>query len=360
MAIAFVAAATQTDDGATTLVINKPPGTVEGHVMVAVLAVSTDSTVTPPAGWTEVVNTLVDTNQMRQAVYWKAAGGSEPSTYTFTLSRAKSSVGVISTYSGVDTVAPIDVSSASAETDQLTTITAPSVTTTGDNDWVIVASGVGRETTVTTPSGTTSRGFAGDTNNVDVSLRLSDFTQPVAGATGDKTATVGAFGPVCGQQVAILVGNDPPNAPTIDAPGDGTDAAVTASLTVDWTFDDPDAGDTQSAYALSRTIATVTTYWRASDSTWQPTEVKNTATSTAVALPVGWGAAGDVVGFEVKTWDVSDVSGPYSLAVTVTAVGTIKFWDGAEFVTAPIRVYDGTSFQLALLKRWDGAQWTNA
>lgn len=63
---------------------------------------------------------------------------------------------------------------------------------------------------------------------------------------------------------------------------------TSANLTLDWAFNDS-PNDLQTAYALSRQIGTdPLMYWRASDSTWQTTEQKNTTGATTVPLPAGF------------------------------------------------------------------------
>lgn len=108
-------------------------------------------------------------------------------------------------------------------------------------------------------------------------------------------------------------------------------ANVNAALVPDWNHEDPDVGDTQTAYALERTVGAVTRYWRASDSTWQNNEVKNVSSATAVTLASGWGADSDASHvYKVKTWDNSDVASPYSAALTITPSAKVN-----PVVTAP-------------------------
>jgi hypothetical protein len=112
--------------------------------------------------------------------------------------------------------------------------------------------------------------------------------------------------------------NAAPLAPTWATPEDNAVRDETATLPVSWVFNDPDDGDTQSAYALKRTIGGTTTYYNAAAGTWSGTEVKNTSTTEGVTLPATWGADGDVVGLAVKTWDAIDTEGVYGATLTVT------------------------------------------
>ncbi len=76
----------------TTVVVNLPSGTLNNHIMVACLSVSTASTITPPAGWT---------NRIGGNGFWiftKTATGAEPANYTFTASASVAIDCTIATY----------------------------------------------------------------------------------------------------------------------------------------------------------------------------------------------------------------------------------------------------------------------
>jgi len=110
--------------------------------------------------------------------------------------------------------------------------------------------------------------------------------------------------------------NIAPLAPTWESPANGSAADAGSTLALDWAFNDS-PGDTQSAYALKRTISAAVTYYRASDSTWQASEIKNTSTTSGVTLPTTWAADGETASFECKTWDALDVEGVYGDALEV-------------------------------------------
>lgn len=110
----------------------------------------------------------------------------------------------------------------------------------------------------------------------------------------------------------------PPGAPTwVNISGAAGD--VGASLVLDWDFVDADPADTQSAYAVIRQIgAGSLNYWRASDSTWQVAEVKNTSATTSLTLASGWGTDGDSAHtYKVKVWDASDAPSVYGAGLIV-------------------------------------------
>lgn len=99
----------------------------------------------------------------------------------------------------------------------------------------------------------------------------------------------------------------------------GSAADVGSSLLLQWNFSDPDPGDSQTAWALSRVIgAGSTQYFRASDSTWQTTEQKNTGVTTNRTLAAAWGVDGDAPHtYQVKVWDITDVASNYSAGYSV-------------------------------------------
>lgn len=106
--------------------------------------------------------------------------------------------------------------------------------------------------------------------------------------------------------------NTAPTAPTITSPTDGEVKDVAVALPVVWTFNDPDAGDTQSAYSLRKQIGTASySYWNGS--VWTATEdasTKISSSGTTHTISSSWGADGDANHkYAVKTWDAAD-AGP--------------------------------------------------
>ncbi|MEV4197005.1 hypothetical protein [Micromonospora globbae] len=128
-----------------------------------------------------------------------------------------------------------------------------------------------------------------------------------------------------------------PDPPEWDTAGigytSGGAADAYAALPLDWVFEDPDGGDSQSAYALARQIGNgPLMYYRASDGTWQPAEVKNMLGSTSVTLPRAvFGDAFDdrtVSGGWGAPW-TTDPAGDASVQagqgqITHTSTGTVR------------------------------------
>lgn len=143
MAITFVASTRSptsfpaSTNNTSTCVINKPTGTASGDLLVAYLASGASVTFTLPSGWTLVSAYLNTGSNMTAGVAYKVAGGSEPTSYTFSDDTASGAplCGAILTYRGVDTVNPINTHGATntASTD---TVAAPTMTSTAVGTYV--------------------------------------------------------------------------------------------------------------------------------------------------------------------------------------------------------------------------------
>jgi hypothetical protein len=184
-AISFVAASSSatTGSGATSLAITKPTGVASGHVMVATVTATATGALTPPSGWTAVKDTTQGT-AIRQITYYRVAGTSEGTSYSWGLGTTRQASGGIADYSGVNNTAPIDASASAGGASG--NALAGSVTTSVANDQVIVASGFNINTTVSPAAGTTERY---DVPSPSTTEESADFAQASAGATASKTAT---------------------------------------------------------------------------------------------------------------------------------------------------------------------------
>lgn len=102
------------------LSIAVPTGTILGDVMVASVAYRDRSlSISAPSGWTQVNTTTQNSggnNGMRLTTYHRVATGSEPASYNWAFSGGtfEFAAGGISSFSGVDTTAPINAQSAQA------------------------------------------------------------------------------------------------------------------------------------------------------------------------------------------------------------------------------------------------------
>lgn len=180
--------------------VNKPIGTIEGDLMIALFA-RFGSTTQPtlPAGWTAITTGAHGSESVCFVVAYKVAGPSEGASYTFT----NATEGTIITFYGqtVDDTDP--VGPGSFNSGQGATATGTGITTEVDNALLIYYGTQTGEAGV--PSGMTliPEGV------VDSTI----FEQRIAsaGATGNRTSALGGSVPWHAQLVAI---NPTPPAPT--------------------------------------------------------------------------------------------------------------------------------------------------
>lgn len=107
MGITHVNTQSATQANASSITATKPTGTASGDVLLAFFT-SNNQTCSPPSGWTLVFDDV--TEVFRHQMFYKVAGGSEPSNYSFTVGSAASPlILVISGWRGVDTSVVFDI-----------------------------------------------------------------------------------------------------------------------------------------------------------------------------------------------------------------------------------------------------------
>lgn len=178
--------------GRKTITINKPAGTVTGDVMLASIAVNDDKPpLTPPAGW-KLLRVDGIAMSLRQAIYVKTAGGSEPAAYTWTLPDWRRIAGGISTYRGVDLAHRVGGHAGRVDTTADSTVESPSVPT-GVPDAMVVHFAAARLDGALTPPASMAerweRGAAVSNSVRDALASSSDRLQAAAGPTGVRSAT---------------------------------------------------------------------------------------------------------------------------------------------------------------------------
>ncbi len=189
MAISFVNAASAdsgTGAGISAVAPAKPTNTASGDLLVAVVAVAggTGATITPADTWNLLLNPNATTT-IQWAFYWRRAGGSEPSTYSFGFDTTRRCAATVAAYRG----ASFETFTAAATS---SAITPNTVTTGAANDWAIYLLGV-RSTTgqvVYTIDGGTN-GRSQTTNTAAASpwfaTLIADETKATAGTTTART-----------------------------------------------------------------------------------------------------------------------------------------------------------------------------
>lgn len=190
----FVASAsTQNASSGTTLTINKPTGTVDGDLMVAVMSRASGNTDwTSDTGWTEVAD---QSSNPDLSVAYKVAGPSEPSTYTFTSLTASTFSGSILTYryAAYDTIGSF--------TTGTNPLILPSISPS-ESQSILIAAGARAAASVTlgTPTSMTAR----VTDNDATSPSYIVCDQTVAkGPTGTRSMSTGSLSEVAGIMLAL-------------------------------------------------------------------------------------------------------------------------------------------------------------
>lgn len=235
-AVAFVGASSAANaSGSSSEVINRPSGVTSGTVLVATITAAGTGAITPPSGWTQIADT---TTTLRQTSYYRVAGSSEPSSWTWTLGSSRRASGGIVAYSGVDANVPIDASAAASGTSG--NATAPSVTTNVGGDTVIAAVGYTGtwSTNSITPAASTTERY--DVSNAGTESEGADFTQSTSGATPTRTVTPATSG----AWIAVTIALYPATAATLSLSTTGT-PSFSASLP---------AGDQTPTYTLPLTV----------------------------------------------------------------------------------------------------------
>lgn len=293
-----VAAAANTATG--TLTINRPAGTADGDLLVAVLFFNQAGSATL-AGWTALSNGS-DASASGYTTLWKRAGGSEPSSYSFSVPAASNVVGVVAAFT--EAADPLDAETAenrvSTAANTVGGVTAGSVgLLTGF--WLILS---GSRSISTPPSGMTQRHLLSSTYSAAV------YDEAIAaGATGTRSLTWDAGASHAAVLLAIGDDNQPPNAPTLLTPIGGATIDKDVDQVFDWDFSDPDSGDTQSAYEFR--------YRLFGAGSWTTTgQVASTSTQRTV---VGGTFAAGTYEWQVKTWDQDGEEGSFSASETYVA-----------------------------------------
>jgi hypothetical protein len=192
----FIAAAqTGNASASTNLIINKPAGTAQGDLMIAVVSRVEDAgsgNWALPAGWTKTAD---QGGGAAVSIAWKIAGASEGADYTFVHNSSKLLAGAILTYRG----GAYGVTGAFGTATAPTAVAAPSITPTAVNALVLAAYAEAAAATWTTPSGFTNR-VALSTNG---GISVSEKSNATPTASGAVSATPSGTSPCAGILISI-------------------------------------------------------------------------------------------------------------------------------------------------------------
>ena len=191
----FVASAnTQNGAAGSSLVINKPTGTVEGDLMIASMDANTALTWTGDTGWTELADQGANPSLR---IAYKVAGASEPSSYTFTASVATQALtGCILTYryAAYDTIAGSFTTGADP-------LVLSSISPTLSQSILLAIGARGASSvTIGTPTSMTAR--VTDNDGTGSSYKVCDQQVP-KGPTGTRSMSTGGTANVAGIMLAL-------------------------------------------------------------------------------------------------------------------------------------------------------------
>ncbi len=153
MTISFINKNEYANTASATITINKPTNTAQNDVMIAVIAVEdyTDRINSDPEGWTRIWGDSPGTRAIFQAVYWKVAGASEPSSYSWGLDATDECCGSISTFRGCVIADPIGNHTFSTATGASASCTAPAIAVAAAGNWLVHTSAIAYGTWFTPP-----------------------------------------------------------------------------------------------------------------------------------------------------------------------------------------------------------------
>lgn len=120
--------------------------------------------------------------------------------------------------------------------------------------------------------------------------------------------------------VLVSTSNHAPNAAVHTKPyaGARADFGTAAGRTFEWSFNDPDSGDVQSAWAFAKREVGQSTwlYWTGSDWSSSSSSSKQTGGDQSATFASGFDN-GKTYEWMVKTWDALDAAGPWSTPTPV-------------------------------------------
>jgi Phage tail protein len=130
-------ASTLNSTASTSVVVTKPTGTVNGMVMIALIAKDNQNAITPPSGWTLIGTVNASGGNLQYAAYYRVAS-SEGANYTWSWTGSVRNSGWIGTYDDVETSPdPIDTSASDGTAAAGTLFNTPIVNTSLTGSWLI-------------------------------------------------------------------------------------------------------------------------------------------------------------------------------------------------------------------------------
>lgn len=204
-AVPTFVASSQTTGFNGPVTVPRPLGTQIGDVLIAQIAADDTNSVSAP-GWTLIRQDKDAGEGFWQAILYRVAGSSEPASYTLTPSQSVPGEIVfgVNAYRGVDPVAPINAQGGQITSSFISTVTAPSITTTVANTRLVTFWGRDGNEFLNAPAGMTQRwALNGASLPQDIAGTSADETRPTVGTTGTRVATAGSSNNGIGHAVAL-------------------------------------------------------------------------------------------------------------------------------------------------------------
>ena len=177
----------------SSLTISKPAGTVAGDLLIAAVATdgNNNGSLAPPAGW-NVVHVADNAGKLTFGVWWKVAGASESSSYTFSWSNDERAYGWIMRFTGSDPSSPVEVISNDAGASAAPP--SPSVVTTIANSLILRLGGFDHNVITAGAPGLSGHTVinmnSSDDSNFSASGGSGYLLQAVAGDSGASSFTL--------------------------------------------------------------------------------------------------------------------------------------------------------------------------
>lgn len=185
----------------TSLTLNRPTGTTDGDLLVAVINLASLSTITAPSGWVLVHDTQHSSGAGHVSTYYKVAS-SEPASWSWTFASSTCD-GWVGAYTGIKASDPFDASAHSHNLNAVSTITAPSIATTAANA-LLIGVFVGGGARTGAPSAPMVERH--EDSNGPFLLVADEVFAPI-GATGTRTVTPSAAINAGAQLIAFSAAN---------------------------------------------------------------------------------------------------------------------------------------------------------
>lgn len=203
---------TQLAGVAASVVLSIKPTELPGDIRLIFFGISTN-TITTPGGWTKEYDAAVASTRRVYLFSSIAAAGDTDTTFNFSASSQFVLCVVYLRSQSIPTPIEVAANNNNSATSG-TALTAPTLTTITDSDWLLTffaSFTTSASDTISTPTGMTldASALGNGTNGLSGALHHKLVTPP--GATGSISATSGVSAPWAGVSVAIAPQPNPPS-----------------------------------------------------------------------------------------------------------------------------------------------------